>query len=822
MNARRTLAVILLGLVAWASRATAQTQTITYGWEGDTTKTLCGAFQIGQVLPSNVGAGFGDPVRTGDRSLKLVDNSGSFTPQAYLAWVTGLRDGDQVTASFWTYDTTPGVSPSGRVWAHWNDSPDDVYGFNGSAGGPDFTPGSGWLETTYTYTVVSSHTGIVIECRTYSVFPDTIWVDDLSVTVPDRAGVVVHLPTEFTFQFANGFNQVALTSTAETDRMMTLTGATTGNITGFAVTGLSAAFPTTALNGSQLFDPMGTPNDPNDDADLTVGGGTLDGADVRFKVGGSGLYKFTYTFTTDIPLTSQPATVYVGVQNGKVIITEIMHRPNNTTGGSFDPWEWVEIKNVSAESVDLDSLHATTDVGVDATWNLLGATIPAAEKRVILSSATVSAWLSEWNSPWRPGAAMTAADIAPWRVDQGYTKPPLLNEDTLFLFDWNTNDLLDAVTYRNGINGWPRYSDGITFFLEDGKYSATDNDDGANWKLSRPSANNAYQTIDTFGGFNDWERGSPMLEPGGPTVIPPAADNLFITLPNDGAAHPITLTATPDTGATVTSFAILSLPVAEAPTAGAAGGLSDPNGGAIVGVPYTLAGGGAVVNFTPAASGVFTFYCRATDDLGTLSNVATVTLYVQAVDQVVITEIMYDPANQGDNDWEWVEVYNAGSQAVTLGSLTDLFHNAVGNLAGNANATLAPGTVRILAPDNPTTRTNAAFLAEWARPGGSGYPDLTDADVIWVANPASNWRWLSNSGLYTMRLYASDGRLLDAVTYNTASPWPTVPFPGSQSIYLKPTRLGSILNDEGANWLLSANGEHKAYATPETAGLPTD
>lgn len=125
------------------------------------------------------------------QSLRLEDNAASGTPQAYVAWVKGLSDGDVVSACIRRYDATPGASPSGRIWGHWNDDPNDINGYNGSASGnDDYGLGEGWDQTCYDWTVADGHTGLVIEFRTYSLAGDVVWVDDLEVTAPDHAEII--------------------------------------------------------------------------------------------------------------------------------------------------------------------------------------------------------------------------------------------------------------------------------------------------------------------------------------------------------------------------------------------------------------------------------------------------------------------------------------------------------------------------------------------------------------------------------------------------------------------------------------------------------
>jgi|GEM_PF-456788 len=178
------LVMMMLALVLLSSAASAQT--VTYGWEdGQTVLSLYGAGDP-PIIVANVGAP--DPVHGGASSLLLEDNCPSGTPQAYLAFIIGLQDGDEVTASFWRYDTTPSGSPSCRIWGHWNDTFCDIDGYDGSASGnEDYGPGTGWDETAWTYTVADGHTGLVIECRTYSNPGDSVYIDDMTITAPDHA-----------------------------------------------------------------------------------------------------------------------------------------------------------------------------------------------------------------------------------------------------------------------------------------------------------------------------------------------------------------------------------------------------------------------------------------------------------------------------------------------------------------------------------------------------------------------------------------------------------------------------------------------------------
>jgi hypothetical protein len=154
--------------------------------------TVLGLYGAGDppIIATNVGVP--DPVWEGERSLRLEDNSPSGTPQAYVAWVRGLVGGETITACISRYDDTPGVSPSCRIWGHWNDDPEDVNGYAGSAGGnPDYGPGTGWDQTCHEWTNTDMHYGLVIEIRTYSSPGDVVWVDELVIDAPMHAEIVI-------------------------------------------------------------------------------------------------------------------------------------------------------------------------------------------------------------------------------------------------------------------------------------------------------------------------------------------------------------------------------------------------------------------------------------------------------------------------------------------------------------------------------------------------------------------------------------------------------------------------------------------------------
>jgi uncharacterized repeat protein (TIGR01451 family) len=133
----------------------------------------------------------------GSAMLQMTESPHDGTPQGYIAYIENLAHGDVITATFWGWDQTPGVSPSLRIWAHYAQS-GDVDSYAGSAGGNStYTDGTGWSQLTWTWTFDSAgdtRDALVIEARLYSTpssgeFSTDFWIDDLQVIAPDSAAV---------------------------------------------------------------------------------------------------------------------------------------------------------------------------------------------------------------------------------------------------------------------------------------------------------------------------------------------------------------------------------------------------------------------------------------------------------------------------------------------------------------------------------------------------------------------------------------------------------------------------------------------------------
>ena len=185
----KTLLTILL-VLAVAGAANAQ-QTVTYGWEDGGEGLDC--YSCDGMAYYNDGS-FAE---FGTHSLAITEVPGNTTtPQMYVAWITGLNEGDVVSGSFDAYDTTIGSNPSLRIWGHYA-SDTDINAYNGSASGSSVYSGAGpdvgWETLSYDWTIAAGQTALVIEIRPYESTSATeltyCWADNLVVTAPDGATI---------------------------------------------------------------------------------------------------------------------------------------------------------------------------------------------------------------------------------------------------------------------------------------------------------------------------------------------------------------------------------------------------------------------------------------------------------------------------------------------------------------------------------------------------------------------------------------------------------------------------------------------------------
>jgi hypothetical protein len=205
MKALLTTLMLVLLLALPASQALCEC----YGWEN--CGTILGKYgnlvgpgavggpqigSMGSTLPWYVCPGPAE----GSVYLHVAEDPHSSTPQAYIAYVENLVEGDTVYASFYGFDITPGMSPSLRIWGHYANN-GDVTSYAGSAGGNSaYTAGTGWDLVEHTWIIPADKEALVVEARLYST-PSTnnpdhtdFFIDDLHMEWPSTATVTFPAP----------------------------------------------------------------------------------------------------------------------------------------------------------------------------------------------------------------------------------------------------------------------------------------------------------------------------------------------------------------------------------------------------------------------------------------------------------------------------------------------------------------------------------------------------------------------------------------------------------------------------------------------------
>ncbi|MEM9416379.1 MAG: lamin tail domain-containing protein [Planctomycetota bacterium] len=187
--------------------------------------------------------------------------------------------------------------------------------------------------------------------------------------------------------------------------------------------------------------------------------------------------------------------------------------------------------------------------------------------------------------------------------------------------------------------------------------------------------------------------------------------------------------------------------------------------------------------------------------------------------QVVISEIMYNPdsseggigADAEPNQTEWLEIYNAGDEAVAIGGW--YLQDEDGQTAGlPESATIAPGEAIVLIPG---TQTADDFRAAWETDDAKGFQVFALAGWAVGDNPLSN---LANGPSDTneiLTLRNAEGETIDEVNYDDENGWPT-DSPDGASIVLRPDMLDVESNDEGSAWLRASANQHGARTNTQT------
>ncbi|MBL7828819.1 MAG: lamin tail domain-containing protein [Saprospiraceae bacterium] len=175
----------------------------------------------------------------------------------------------------------------------------------------------------------------------------------------------------------------------------------------------------------------------------------------------------------------------------------------------------------------------------------------------------------------------------------------------------------------------------------------------------------------------------------------------------------------------------------------------------------------------------------------TLLLVLTLGFFFKMQAQIVITEIMYNPPESGNDSLEYLELHNNSANLVDISGWS--FSQGITHTFP-AGTTLAGGGYIVLA------KSASAFQSVF------GF-----APTVWDAGA------LSNAPGEDVVLINSAGATIDSVDYMTAAPWPTEANGNGSSLVLCDFTTDNVL---ASNWAASTTGTGKIINGKEVFGNP--
>ncbi len=151
---------------------------------------------------------------------------------------------------------------------------------------------------------------------------------------------------------------------------------------------------------------------------------------------------------------------------------------------------------------------------------------------------------------------------------------------------------------------------------------------------------------------------------------------------------------------------------------------------------------------------------------------------------LVISEIMYNPAGLEDTDAEWLEVWNIGSNTL------ELYGMIVESGAGAGTESFTIGGSLLLLPDQGLLLGRSGDVDL----NGGIAPDYVWGDAIYLSNDGDR-----------ISLYTGEGTLMDEVSYSGAAGFPNG---NGASLSLASSAFNPADNDLGGNWCLGTGAYH--------------
>jgi len=198
---------------------------------------------------------------------------------------------------------------------------------------------------------------------------------------------------------------------------------------------------------------------------------------------------------------SDCTTAYCPVP-GSVIISEIMYNPNSDETAPNDV-EWVEIYNVSSESLSIEGWYLQDEDGFAGVLPAGVALDPGQAAVLIPSDQSVVDFQAAW------GTGFDIYALSGWNAGglSGLDNSPDATNEILELTDLDGQPI-DEVNFDDD-GDWPTDApDGPSIYLLAGLLDAASNDLGTSWNRSQAGNDEAYANVVT-GDFNGADVGSP-------------------------------------------------------------------------------------------------------------------------------------------------------------------------------------------------------------------------------------------------------------------------------------------------------------------------
>lgn len=433
-------------------------------------------------------------------------------------------------------------------------------------------------------------------------------------------------------------------------------------------------------------------------------------------------------------------TFYGYSQNpGDIVITEIMQNPIVI---SDDFGEWFEVYNTTGAPIDLNGWIIRDEPGANQNLTTINTSV------IVPPGGYITLGRGGVTDPASPSynGGITHAYV----YDFSFL---MANGADEVILEFN-GVVIDEVRYGSTL-GFPN-PNGASMTLSANNLNSTANDLGANWCL----ATTVYDTTNN-------NRGTPAAvnDACGPscTLTLNASSASCTTTSGPGTnddTYSVTLAFSGgNTGTTYTVTANSGTVGGDNPSSLATGTIT---------VTGIVEGTNVVITVSDLAGGGVCSLSR------TITSPACIPATCANPGDIIITEILQDPAAVSDTLGEWFEVYNTTNTAIDIEGwvLSDLGNNVHTMVASGGN-TIVPANGYLVIGRSTNTAVNGNAPVDYA----------------WTVFTLGN-----NADQIIITCGTTE---IDRVEYTGASPWPN---PTGSSMELSLTAYNSVDNDLGSNW----------------------